>query len=165
MMRATRMGIRQGSAMLLLVTLSAQPAMAEGAGSVFGAGLLSCKNWTDLRKAPDSAVTAILAWVSGYVSGTVAHHAEPVTVKTNGIALQASMDRICARASSQTVQGAAEAFLSEHRGSDNAERLAKMRQRSAGRHNPAWGAARIKSSPVGTVQLHAPVTSGLAPRS
>jgi hypothetical protein len=148
--------------MLLLIMLSAQPAMAEGAGAVFGAGLLSCKSWMDLRKARDSAVTAVLAWVSGYVSGTLAHHTEPVVWKTNGIALQASIDRICARTPSQTVQGAAEAFLSEHRGADSAPRLAKVTRRSARRHNLTGRAARTKNSPVGAVQIHAPAPGRLA---
>jgi hypothetical protein len=150
--------------MLLLIMLSTQPAMAEGAEAVFGAGLLSCENWMDLRKARDSAVTAILAWVSGYVSGTVAHHTELVVWKTNGIALQASIDRICARTPSQTVQGAAEAFLSEHRGSGSAQRLVlvKVTQRSARRHNLTWRAARTKNSPFGAVQLQAPAPGRLA---
>jgi hypothetical protein len=133
--RSAEKRIRYVHALLLILMLFAEPAAAERSRPVLGAGLLTCRNWTDLARARDSAAGALMSWVSGYISGALTHRAAPVTEKPNAIALQAWIDRYCTRAPSQTIQDAAEAYLSERLIAGRPKQVPKTTQQLGTQHH------------------------------
>ncbi|MCG8358694.1 MAG: hypothetical protein MI920_24265 [Kiloniellales bacterium] len=85
----------------------------RGQYTVYGAGSVSCSQWTRSRKLKDSLSQRDQQWIAGYVTAynRWVHEGRSVATGDDPAPLYAQIDRLCEANPLETVNGAAESLI------------------------------------------------------